>query len=126
MHYEGVQLSGSENPDVVDAKIKKELDAGRLAGPFRTRPFYPFRIFLLGVVPGEFRLIHHLSYPTGSSINDGICGSWEFLAKTDVKNVFRIIPIHPQDYSLLDIRWRNLYYYDWCMPIGCSSGCKTF
>ena len=30
------------------------------------------------------------------------------------------------DYSLLGMRWRNLYYYDRCMPMGCSSSCKTF
>ena len=44
-------ISASENPDVVDAKSAKELEAGRLAGPFRTRPFYPFRISPLSVVP---------------------------------------------------------------------------
>ena len=49
-----------------------------------------------------------------------------FLAETDVKNAFRIIPIRPLDYSLLGMRWRNLYYYDRCMPMGCSSSCKTF
>ena len=83
LHYEGDSgcsdasnlISATENP-VVDAKIHKELKAGCLAGPFRTRPFYPFRISPLGVVPkktpGEFRLIHHLSYPRGPSVNDGI------------------------------------------------------
>ena len=159
LHYEGDPgcsdannlISATENPDVVDAKISKELKAGRLAGPFRTRPFYPFRISPLGVVPkktpGEFRLIRHLSYPRGSSVNDGIspdhtsvsyatisdairhikaAGRGCFLAKTDVKNAFRIIPICPVDYSLLGMRWRNLYYYDRCMPMGCSSSCKTF
>ena len=35
-----------------------------------------------------------------------------FLAKTDVKNAFRIIPIHPDDYGLLGMQWRGLYYYD--------------
>ena len=76
LHYEGDSgcsdannlISATENPDVVDAKIRKELKAGPLAGPFRISP--------LGVVPkktpGEFRLIHHLSYPRGSSVNDGI------------------------------------------------------
>ena len=84
LHYEGDPgssdannlISATENPDVVDTKISKELMAGRLAGPSRTRPFYPFRISLLGVVPkktpGDFRLIQHLSYPKGSSVNDGI------------------------------------------------------
>ena len=127
-------ISASENPEVVDAKIHKELEAGRLAGPFMTRPLYPFRISPLGVVPkrtpGEFRLIHHLSYPRGSSVNDGIApehtsvsyatiadaicnikaaGRGCFLAKTDVKNAFRIIPIRLHDYGLLGMRWRNLY-----------------
>ena len=102
--------------------------------PFRTRLFYPFRISPLDVIPkktpGEFRLIYHLSYPRGSSVNDGIApdhtsvsyatiadairhikaaGHGCFLAKTDVKNAFRIIPIRPLDYSLLGMRWRNLY-----------------
>ena len=159
LHYEGDPgcsdannlISAIENPDVVDGKISKELKAGRLAGPFRTRPFYPFRISPLGVVPkkipGEFRLIHHLSYPRGSSVNDGIspdhtsvsyatisdaichikaAGRGCFLAKTDVKNAFRIIPIRPMDYCLLGMRWKNFYYYDRCMPMGCSSSCKTF
>lgn len=61
---------------MVDVKINKELGVGCLARPFRARLFSPFRISPLGVVPkktpGEFRLIHHLSYPQGSSVNDGI------------------------------------------------------
>ena len=48
------------------------------------------------------------------------------MAKTDIKNAFRIIPIRPQDYNLLGIFWRGLYYYDRCMLMGCSSSCKTF
>ena len=48
------------------------------------------------------------------------------MAKTGIKNAFRIIPIRPQDYNLLGIFWRGLYYYDRCMPMGCSSSCKTF
>ena len=53
-------------------------------------------------------------------------GSGRFIAKTDIKNAFRIIPIQPQDYNLLGICWRGFYYYDRCMPMGCSSSCKTF
>ena len=94
---------------------------------------------------GDFRLIHHLSFPKGSSLNDGISdehtsvsyvddairvmksvGPGCFLAKTGIKNAFRIIPIRPQDYNLLGICWRALYYYDRCMSRGCSSSCKTF
>ena len=144
-------MSALDNPEAVDAKLQKELEAHRLAGPFQSPPLSPFWISPLGLVPkkvqGEFRLIHHLSFPTGFSVNDGIssdhtsvkyatideaiqlikrAGPGCFLAKTDVKNAFRIIPIHPDDYGLLGMQWRGLYYYDRCMPMACSSSCLTF
>ena len=84
LHHEGPRyscdapnlLSAIENPAIVDEKIAKELAAHRLAGPFSSPPFPDFRISPLGLVPkkteGEFRLIHHLSYPKGSSLNEGI------------------------------------------------------
>lgn len=48
------------------------------------------------------------------------------MAKTDIKNAFRLIPIQSADYPLLGMKWDGLYYYDRCMPMGCSSSCKTF
>ena len=63
-----------DNPEAVDAKLQKELEVHRLAGPFQSPPLSPFLISPLGLVPkkvqGEFRLIHHLSFPTGFSVND--------------------------------------------------------
>ena len=159
LHYEGSQnfscaknlLSAIQNPEAVDTKPDKEIAAHRIAGPYSSPPFPQFRISPLGLVPkkteGEFHLIHHLSFPKGSSLNDGISSEFTsvsyatvedaihtirtagygcFMAKTDVKNAFRIIPIQPQDYHLLGICWRGLYCYDRCMPMGCSSSCKTF
>ena len=158
IHFEGIHFSSdannltsaTENPSVVDAKIAKELEARRLAGPFHNPPLTPFRISPLGVVPkknfGEFRLIHHLSFPKGSSVNDGIplehsrvcyatigdainhikaVGTGAYLAKTDIKSAFRILHINPIDYGLPGMKWKNKYYYDRCMPMGCSSSCKT-
>ena len=144
-------LSALENPSAVDTQLGKELEAHRLAGPFQSPPLSPFWISPLGIVPkkvpGEFRLIHHLSFPKGSSVNDGIppehtsfhyatmdgaikliksAGPGCFLAKTDIKNAFRIIPIYPNDYGLLGMQWRGLYYYDRCVPMGCFSSCLTF
>lgn len=84
LHFRGLETSccfdnlqsALQNPEVVDLKIQKELHAGRISGPCDTPPFSPFRVSPLGVVPkkslGEFRLIHHLSHPKGSSVNDGI------------------------------------------------------
>ena len=103
--------SAMEKPEAVDAKLNKELSAHRLAGPFSEPPFEKFLVSPLGVVPkkipGEYRLIHHLSFPKGASVNDGISsedssvqyatiqdaitfvkavGKDCFLAKTDIKN----------------------------------------
>jgi len=48
------------------------------------------------------------------------------MAKTDVKSAFRIIPIHPADYSLLGLKWDNIYYFDRCLAMGLSSSCAIF
>ena len=62
--------------NIARIKLRKECDAGRIVGPFRTPHFANFRISPLGVVlkkgPSEFRLIHHLSYLKGNSVNDAI------------------------------------------------------
>ena len=159
IHFQGAERSfearnlrsALDNPKAVDSKLNKELEAGRLAGPFISPPLKYFRVSPLGLVPkkqpGDFRMIHHLSFPNGTSVNDGIpdietsvryatvddairlikqAGPGCFLAKTDIKNVFRIIPINPADYHLLGIKWRKFYYYDCAMPMGCSSSCCTF
>ena len=118
--------SAMDNPTSVNDKLSKELTAGRIVGPFDTPPFETFRVSPLGIVPkklpGEFRLIHHLSYPEGLSVNDGIpkelatvryatiddavrlikaIGRGCFLAKTDIKSAFRIIPVATRDFPLL-------------------------
>ena len=144
LHFEGTRtsffasnlISAQQNPEIVSDKLSKELAAGRLAGPFDCPPFPKFRVSPLGVVPkkalGEYRLIHHLSFPRGDSVNDGIAqehasvqyarvddavamikqlGSGCFLAKTDIKSAFRIIPIKPSDYDLLGFFWQGQYYY---------------
>lgn len=121
--------SALEQPHIVISKLNKELEAGRIAGPFAIPPFPNFRCSPLGIAPkkdpSEFRLLHHLSYPQGSSVNDCIpddcssvryasindgisvikqTGAGCFMAKTDIKSAFRIIPIHPNDYSLLGMK----------------------
>ena len=105
--------SALERPDITRAKLHQECDAGRIVGPFSTPPFLNFRCSPLGLVPkkdpSEFRMIHHLSYSKGSSVNDFIpdyystvkyasvgdaikllkrLGPGCFMAKTDVKSGF--------------------------------------
>ena len=48
------------------------------------------------------------------------------LAKTDIKNAFRIIPIRPDSYDPNGICCEGEFYYDKAVPMGCSSSCRTF
>ena len=96
--------------------------------------------------PGSYRVIHHLSSPAGSSVNDFIprhltavqYGSVHdavrllaayphpYLAKTDIANAFRIIPIRPSESVLLGFRWRGAAYVDLALPMGCASSSQIF
>ncbi len=49
-----------------------------------------------------------------------------FLAKTDVKSAFPIIPINPQDWPLLTMRFDDQYFVDKCLPFGLASSCAIF
>ena len=92
-------------------------------------------------------MITNLSSPAGSSINDGICdvfarvsyasldtainlileaGQNPFLAKSDIKSAFRLIPIDSAQYHLLCFEWKGLYYFDACLPMGARSSCAIF
>ena len=49
-----------------------------------------------------------------------------YMAKTDIKSAFRIIPIHPSDYHLLGFTWNDMFFFDRTLPMGCSSSCAIF
>ena len=106
-----------EMPEITESR------ANRIEGPFVSPPFQNLHISPIGLQPkknlGEFRLIHHLSYPRGLSVNDGILpelksvsyqsiddavsaikwmGQGCYMAKTDIKSAFRLVPVHPSDH----------------------------
>lgn len=138
-------------PEVVGEKLAKEVGSGRMVGPFVAPPLPGLKCSPLGLVPKKepqkFRLIHHLSYPAGGSVNDGIdpelcsvsyasfdaavCwvrkfGKGALLAKTDIESAFRLLPVHPDSFQLLGICWQGAYYVDCCLPMGCSISCSYF
>ena len=76
-------------------------------------------------IPEECSSVHYASIIDAISVIKRK-GAGCFMAKTDVKSGFRIIPIHPNDYPLLGMKWENLYYFDRCLPMGCSSSCAIF
>lgn len=143
--------SAMDNPMMVDQKLESELKAGRIKGPFDTPPVAGMRLSPIGLIPkkqpGCFRLIQDLSSPKGESVNDGIpkehcsvqyetldivisyvlqCGPGALVSKTDIKDAFRICPIHPDSQPLLGFTWKNKFYMDSCLPMGLSFSCQLF
>ena len=144
-------VSARVNANILQCKIDRELQLGRIAGPFSRPPFPNFRCSPIGLIPkqapGEFRLIHNLSSPLGDSVNDHIdpaiatvsytsfddavglvsrLGKGALMAKSDIKSAFRLLPVHPDDFDLLGFSVSGQLYYDKCMPMGCSISCVTF
>lgn len=138
-------------PDIVSEKMQQEMQLGRIAGPFDVPPFENLICSPLALIPksapGKFRLIHNLSYPRSNSVNLGIPREFSavqydtvdsvvslvktfgfgcLMAKTDIEDAFRIIPIHPEDYFLLGFIWKGQYYYEKVLPMGASSSCQIF
>ena len=132
-------------------KLQNEIALGRIVGPFDTPPFPNFGCSPVGLVPkktpGEYRMIHHLSAPINNSVNSQIdpndcsvvyttfddaialvqgVGIGACMGKADVKSAFRLLPVHPEDFDLLGMCIDGKFYYDRCMPMGCSIACSTF
>ena len=95
-------------------------------GPFPSSPLSNFQCHPVGVVPkkhfSEWRTIYHLYNPEGDRIDDYIpedlyslqylqvdsviralqsLGQGSYMAKTDLKSAFRLIPIHPDDWQAM-------------------------
>ena len=143
--------SAQDMPNIVLRKLNIEIELGRIAGPFSSPPFPNLQCSPIGLVPkqqpGSFRLIHHLSYPSGDSVNDYISkdeckvhyasfdtamdlamsvGPQSWLAKADIKSAFRLLPVAPSDYELLGFKFQDRFYYDMCLPMGCRISCSHF
>ena len=149
----GNMESARLHPEAVSGYLQKESRLGRMLGPFMESELVPqSQVSRFGVIPkghgtGKFRLITDLSYPPGTSVNDGIdpelctlsyttveevaaqaasVGKGALLAKTDIESAYRLVPVHPQDRILQAVRWEGAYYVDPMLPFGLRSAPKIF
>ena len=53
-------------------------------------------------------------------------GRGTLMAKIDIKNAYRNIPVHPSDRHLLGMEWQNQLYVDGALPFGLRSAPKIF
>ena len=107
----------------------------------------PFGVIPKHSKPGKWRLIVDLSFPTNLSINDGIdkqgcsisyitidevvdsilrMGRGTLMAKADIKQAYRIVPVHPEDRHLLAVQWDNRVIVDKVLPFGLRSAPLIF
>ena len=105
----------------------------------------------LGLVPkgvsGKWRVIVDLSSPWGRSVNAAIdqdlcslryasldnaidlvrkLGRGTQMVKMDLKDAYRMVPVHPHNQHLLGISWQGSIYVDRCLPFGLHSAPKIF
>ena len=143
-------ISAEQYKNETLAKLSKEISLGRMLGPFHTLPISTLRVSPIGLVPksdGTWRLITHLSFPPGNSINDFISeefckvkyssldnildviyelGRGALLGKIDIKSAFRLLIVNPADFDLLGIFFDGKFYIDKCLPFGCSISPNLF
>ncbi|XP_056016820.1 uncharacterized protein LOC125676591 [Ostrea edulis] len=92
-------LKGKEH--ILFDKIQKELEAKRIAEPFMSPPFPNIQV-------------------------SPLVGEGALLAKTDLENAYKQIPIHPGDFELLGFRISGSFFYDKTLPFGLSYTCQLF
>ena len=136
----------------VTAYLTKEISLGRVAGPFDAVSFTNgFVVSPLYTVPkrdsAERRVIVDLSWPCGTSVNDGIpsdsflgepislsyptidsivgavisLGPGCLLYQRDLKKAYRQFPVDPKGYHLLGCTWDNQFYFDTVLTMGLRS-----
>lgn len=143
-------ISATEHEAEMAEKIEKEISAGRIAGPFDSKPFPNLRLSPIGVVPkkeGGWRMIQHLSYPQGESVNSFIdpdlatvqytsfdkvlatissLGKGAVLARMDIKSAYRLLPLNPDDFCLFGFKFKSKFYFDKNLAMGLSASCALW
>lgn len=118
-------------------KTEKERKEVRVLDPFLTLPLATQKVSPLRIVPkkaaGKYHLIYHLSYPRGESENDDILDYLCLirytsfvgadLAKCDRKSAFCLLPMHPDDFDLLEFSFGGKFYMGHALPMCCSMCC---
>ena len=140
------------NPSIITDYLVKKVFLNRVwKYPLNVAP-QGIHISPVGAIPkkhkpGKYRLIMDLSSPKNFSVNNGIdpalsslsyvsidylsslilsLGRGVLLVKADIKEAYRMVPIHPQDQRLLGVQWRGEIFIDRMLPFGLRSAPKYF
>ena len=143
--------SCKDSPVTVTSAVKKLIENSHAHGPYLSPPLPNFRSSPLGLAARKhstkLRLINHLSWPHGDSVNDGIpdseasiqyesfenalqviraYGPGTLLAKLDLKEAFHHIPVAPSQWHLLGFHWQSQFYHAVVLTFGLRSAPYIF
>ena len=87
--------SARERPEVIDDYLAEECSKGRVLGPLSPALFPFVHTSRFGVIPkgttGKWRLIVDMSFPKGSSVNDGIREAVSSLTYVGIGDAMKVI-----------------------------------
>ena len=142
----------TQNLSIISEYLHREVSLGRMQRLPLEAIYKGVHLSPIGAIPkkhrpGKWRLIVDLSSPSNASINDGISPGWSslkyttvdhlstlilqegkgaFLVKADIKEAYRMIPVHPHDQPLLGVEWDGEVFIDLALPFGLRSAPKIF
>jgi hypothetical protein len=146
-------MSCQNNLDATRQLIQYEQERGYVIGPYKNPPFPIHRINPISIAEGKYskkkRLVVDLSVPhdSGDSLNDLIdkelfsltyvkldhaisiirnMGPGTILNKTDIKDAFKLIPIHPSLWHLHGVKVDTDMYFFTRLVFGSRSSPKIF
>ncbi len=146
-------VSALQHPEVVSNYLEQEVLLNRMlvVSPSQLPSIQchisPFGVIPKRAKPGKWRLIVDLSSPSNASVNDGIdkdmcsvsyitvdeivdeilsLGQGTLMAKVDIKQAYRMVPVHPDDRHLLAVQWEGQTYIDKVLPFGLRSAPLIF
>lgn len=123
----------------------EEFQQGRMVGPFDVLDhnlFHFYRVspaFLIPKTDDKWRCIHHMSYPAGASVNDGVDASdfpvdfvtlkemqktlaevpvGVLMSKRDIKDAYKQVLVNPADWPLMVLRVQGHFL----IPVTISMG----
>ena len=148
-----VELENHNSTKTYKPQVEKELISQLQEGYYVCSSIKPSIVSPMGAIPKDsdasrIRLIHDGSRPAGSAMNDfsklhsvryqtlsdavKLVKPGMFMAKIDLKNAYRSVPIHPSDYPLTGLKWKfeqcqdYTYMFDTRLCFGSRKGPMIF
>lgn len=109
---------------------KKHSQKMRLVHDYSFPKYGNFSTSVNSFIPDEAREVDMTNFDSAIELllklheRDDKAKLWMY--KLDVESAFRLLPVHPDDYHLMGMVWRNKYYVDLVVGFGIGSSCNIW